>query len=346
MNVAMCPTESWMSNKFDQVSLPSILNLLADGKYHSGQELASLLGCSRTAIWKHLQKLQDLDLPLLAVKGKGYCLDGGLELLDEKSIRSLLDLQAQASLSKLDIHYTIDSTNAHALQERSNESSGYICLAEQQAAGKGRLGRRWVSPFGRNIYFSLLWNFDGGVVALEGLSLAVGVAVAEALNSCGVEDVKLKWPNDVLWRQRKLAGILLEVVGDPSGSCQVVVGIGINVSMPVHQDFTIDQPWVDVREIMAETNPSATVSRNALVAALINRLLPLMLKYPAERFAPYHSQWQRLNAYANQNVSLQTASKITYGLVLGVDSTGALRVRTEKGEQLFHGGEISLRAMS
>src|SRR5690606_303392 len=214
-----------MNNKFDHVFLPSILNLLADGKYHSGQELACLLGRSRTAIWKHLQKLEDLGLHLSAVKGRGYRLEGGLELLDEGLIRSSLDSQAQALLSKLDIHYIIDSTNSHALRERFAESSGYICLSEQQTAGKGRRERPWVSPFGRNIYLSLLWSFDGGVVTLEGLSLAVGVAVEEALNSCGVEGVMLKWPNDVLWQQRKLAGILLEVVGDPAGSCQVVVGI-------------------------------------------------------------------------------------------------------------------------
>ena len=329
-----------MNNKFDHVFLPSILNLLADGKYHSGQELACLLGRSRTAIWKHLQKLEDLGLHLSAVKGKGYCLEGGLELLDEKLIRSSLNSQAQTLLSKLDVHYSVDSTNSHALRERFAQSSGYICLSEQQTAGKGRRERPWVSPFGRNIYLSLLWSFDGGVVTLEGLSLAVGVAVAEALNSCGAEGVMLKWPNDVLWQQRKLAGILLEVVGDPSGSCQVVVGIGINVSMPAHNAFPIDQPWVDVQSIMADS----PISRNELTAALINRLLPLMQGYPAERFSPYKERWQGLNAYANQNVFLQTANSVTHGLLLGVDGTGALRVKTEKGEQLFHGGEISLRA--
>jgi len=332
-----------MNSKFDQAFLPLILNLLADGKYHSGQELACLLGRSRTAIWKHLQKLEDLGLQLSAVKGKGYRLKGGLELLDESVIRASLDSQARTLLSRLDIHYAVDSTNSHTLRERFSESSGYICLSEQQTAGKGRLGRPWVSPFGRNIYLSLLWSFDGGVVTLEGLSLAVGVAVAEALNSCGVEGVKLKWPNDVLWQQRKLAGILLEVVGDPSGSCQVVVGVGINVSMPAHDAFAIDQPWVDVQSIMAEVEPQSPISRNRLTAALINRLLPLMQDYPVERFAPYHARWQELNAYANQNVFLRAANRVTQGLLLGVDSAGALRVRTEVGEQLFHGGEISLR---
>jgi len=333
-----------MNNKFDHVSLSSILSLLADGKYHSGQELACLLGRSRTAIWKHLQKLEDLGLQLSAVKGKGYRLEGGLELLDESQIRSSLDSQAQTLLSRLDIHYEVDSTNAHVLRERFSKGSGYICLSEQQTAGKGRLGRPWVSPFGRNIYLSLLWNFDGGVVTLEGLSLAVGVAVAEALNSCGIDDVMLKWPNDVLWQQRKLAGILLEVVGDPSGSCQVVVGVGINVSMSAHSASSIDQPWVDVQSIMTKAEPQTPISRNQLTAALINRLLPLMQDYPAERFAPYHARWQELNAYANQNVFLRAANRVTHGLLLGVDSAGALRVRTDMGEQLFYGGEISLRA--
>lgn len=324
-------------------SLQRILRLLADGRFHSGQELGETLGVSRTAVWKHLQKLEALDISLESVKGKGYRLCGGLDLLNTEKIQQQLPLEVRRFLAALDIHTVIDSTNNYLMQLAASCESGHVCLAEQQTAGKGRRGRQWVSPFAKNIYLSIAWNFDG-IAALEGLSLAVGVAIVEALEQLGISGVQLKWPNDVLWRQRKLAGILLEMTGDPAGLCQVVIGIGINVTMPTSDALGIDQPWVDLQTIQSKSNLSQPVSRNKLVAALLTNLLPLLHHYPDGKFAAYRERWERLNVYAGQPVALHTAKSVVIGQMLGVDNSGALRLETENGETLFYGGEVSLRA--
>jgi birA, biotin-[acetyl-CoA-carboxylase] ligase region len=323
-------------------ALQQILRLLSDGQFHSGQELGEILGVSRTAVWKHLQKLEGLNISLESVKGKGYRVCGGLDLLNVERIQQQLQPEIKELLDVLDIHTVIDSTNTYTLQSAAGRVNGYVCLAEQQTSGKGRRGRHWVSPFGKNIYLSVLWNFEG-VAALEGLSLAVGVAIVEALESFGVSGVKLKWPNDVLWQQRKLAGILLEVTGDPAGLCQVVVGIGLNVSMPDVSASVIDQPWVDLQTIQSQLELPRPVLRNELVAALLTHLLPLLRNYPEEKFAAYRERWEQLNAYAGKPVELHTARDSVKGRMVGVDESGALRLATEQGEALFYGGEVSLR---
>lgn len=336
-----------MSNLLgEDPSLHAILKLLGDGEFHSGQELGDILGVSRTAVWKHLQKLEVLGINLSTIKGKGYRLDGGLDLLDAHDIQQALAPEAETLLSELDIKMVLDSTNTYVMQHGATRRNGYVCLAEQQTAGKGRRGRFWVSPFGKNIYLSLLWHFEGGAAALEGLSLAVGVATARALQHCGVDGVQLKWPNDVLWGRRKLAGVLLEMTGDPSGACQVVVGVGINVAMPGASAEAIDQPWIDVHSILTEVGDTHAVTRNQLAGALLTQLLPLMQTYTEKKFAAYRSSWQKLNAFAHSPIQLQTANSLIVGTMLGVDDSGALRLQTDNGEKLFYGGEVSMRAVS
>src|SRR5690606_31411421 len=208
-----------------------------------------------------------------------------------------------------------------------------VCLAEFQTAGRGRRGRSWISPFGKNIYLSMVWAFDGGAAELEGLSLAIGVAIADGLKILGVEGLQLKWPNDVLWQGKKLAGILLEMTGDPTGVCQVVVGIGVNVAMPAEAASEIDQPWVDLSSISQFLNlPRGKIERNQLVAALLSQLLPLLENYKKDRFVAYHRRWEALNPYAGHKVQVHMANKTVDGEMLGVGETGALRLKTNVGE--------------
>lgn len=337
-----------MHPAFDEdLPLQALLAVLADGRFHSGKELGVALGVSRAAVWKHLQKLESLGIRLLSIKGKGYCLEGGLELLSAASIVAGIGPRALPLLAQLDIHPVIDSTNAQALRDGVAYGSGYVCLAEFQTAGRGRRGRTWVSPFGNNIYLSLLWTFDGGAAQLEGLSLAVGVVIADVLGALGVEDISLKWPNDILWRGRKLAGVLLEMTGDPAGVCQIVIGIGLNVLMPVDAADSIDQPWVDIRSILAALDlPAENFGRNQLVAALLSGLFPLLDSYQTKRFASYRVRWEQLNAYADKVVEVRMANSSVSGEMLGVNEAGALRLQTARGEQLFYGGEVSLRGIT
>lgn len=328
-------------------TLQTLITVLADGKFHSGQELGEVLGVSRAAVWKQLQKLEPLGITLISTRGKGYCLEGGLDLLSAAAIESRLELIAQQLLTRLELCPVVDSTNAQAMRRGLEWGCGYICLAEFQTAGRGRRGRTWVSPFGKNIYLSLVWTFDGGAAELEGLSLAVGVAIADGLKALGVEELQLKWPNDVLWQGQKLAGVLLEMTGDPAGVCQVVVGIGVNVLMPAAAASEIDQPWTDLSAISQLLNlPPVRIERNPLIASLLSQLLPLLRNYKTDRFVAYRQRWEALNAYAGKKVQVHMANKIVDGEMLGVSAAGALRLRTAVGEELFYGGEVSLRLPS
>jgi BirA family biotin operon repressor/biotin-[acetyl-CoA-carboxylase] ligase len=327
-----------MSNDRSELPPLELLALLSDGKNHSGQELADVLKVSRTAIWKQLAKLEAIGLELFSQPGKGYCLVGGLELLDESQIRLGLEPDILELMSKLTLLDTVDSTNAYLLREGSAPAI-QVCFSEFQTAGRGRRGRQWVGPFASNIYLSLKLSIESGVGAFEGISLAIGVAVARSLSQLGISDVQLKWPNDVLWSGKKLGGILVEVVGDPSGVCHLVVGLGLNLKTTKSMMQAIDQPWIALDTILQQPT-----SRNRVAAYLLNQLLPVLNGYEARGFADYKSEWESLNAHVNLPVDLHLGSVQTSGIVRGVNNTGALFLETEKGMEVFHGGEVSLRA--
>ena len=318
----------------------TLLPMLANGEFHSGQDLADALGVSRTAVWKQLNKLGELGVTVESVKGKGYRIPGGLDLLDERTVLASLQPEARALLGELLILPEIDSTNAEIMRRiEQGASPGLACTAEQQSAGRGRLGRTWVSPFARNIYLSLMWEFSQGASALEGLSLAVGVAVTRALQRLAVHEVSLKWPNDILYRGDKLGGILLEMAGDASGLCQVVIGVGLNVSMPDGAGQSIDQRWTDLERVTGGSPPA----RSELLAALLDELLPLVAGFEGSGFAPWQQAWMALDAFAGESVVLHSGEHRQAGICRGVDARGALRLETTVGEQLIYGGEISLR---
>ena len=320
------------------------LALLADGEFHSGQDLADSLGVSRTAVWKQLNKLSAATgLEIESVKGRGYRIPGGIDLLDAEKVRAGLSTSASALLTTLVLLDSVDSTNAEAMRRaQAGSVAGLVCTAEQQSAGRGRRGRQWVSPFASNLYLSLAWEFNQGASALEGLSLAVGVALARALEHCGLPPIQLKWPNDILFHREKLGGVLLEMTGDAAGACQVVVGVGLNVSMPGAAAGAIDQAWTDIQTISGGAHPG----RNALLAALLNELLPLMAGFESAGFSSWREPWLALDAFAGEPVVLTTGPKQVAGIARGVDERGALLLETVSGTQTIYGGEISLRPAS
>lgn len=325
-----------MSNGlFESDSVNAALALLADGEFHSGEQLGALLGVSRAAVWKILKKFELLDIQVLSVKGRGYRIDGGLDLLNKELIQ-----QRYIDSLNVQIFTQLDSTNSYLL--RLNRPDRQVCLAESQTAGRGRRGRNWASPFARNLYLSIGWRFDGGIAALEGLSLAIGVCLVRALESNGVKGLSLKWPNDIHYKNKKLGGILIEVNGDPLGDCLCVAGIGVNVSMPQSASSVIDQPWINLSEIMSEQS-IAPITRNQLVCSVLDQLLKILPSYQQDGFVAYRDEWIRAAAYLNQEVSIHTPNRTEHGVLLGVDDTGALRIDISGVEQRFHGGEISMR---
>lgn len=318
----------------------NLLRQMAGGRFHSGAELAAILGVSRTAVWKHLAVLEELGLELHRVKGRGYRLAETLELLEGETVRAGLSEPARACLEALEIHDELDSTNSF-LMRRARETGGHgvVCLAERQSAGRGRSGRNWVSPFAANLYLSVLWRFEEGHGAAAGISLAVGVAAARAALRCGLEGVGLKWPNDLLWQGRKLGGILVEATGESHGPCSVVVGIGLNVHMPAASGSGIDQPWVDCREVAGRC-----VSRNRLAAALLDELLPLLRDYGATGLARHLPAWREHSCMLGRPVVLHLGDARIHGVAEDVGADGLLHLRLENGERrAFASGEVHLR---
>lgn len=324
------------------MSKSTLLPLLANGEFRSGQELADVMGVSRTAVWKQVNRLTtESGIEIESVKGKGYRIPGGIDLLDAERVRESLNARSRALLTRLDILDSVGSTNTEVLRcAEQGCSSGLVCSAERQTAGRGRRGRQWISPYGSNLYLSLLWEFSQGAAALEGLSLAVGVAVARALHTCDIPAVQLKWPNDVLCGGAKLGGILLEMSGDASGSCRVVIGVGLNVAMPEDAAGGIDQAWTDIKSISDQQHPA----RSRLLAELLNELLPLAADFEQQGFAQWRDEWQALDAFAGTSVVLHTGSGQMAGVARGVDERGALQLETTTGVQTVYGGEMSLRA--
>ena len=318
-----------------------IIRQLADGRFHSGEALAGSLGISRAAVWKHLKALREqLHVDIHAVSGRGYRLAKPLELLDQTVIAKGLSPVAHAHVSELEIHDCIDSTNAYLMKRAAEGApSGQVCLAEQQTAGRGRRGREWVSPYGSNIYLSILWRYSLAPAQLSGLSLAAGVAVVRALKRLGVEAVGLKWPNDILWQEHKLAGLLLEVAGESEGPSRVVLGLGLNTNLSKEQAGAIDQPWVD----LAHVPGGQGVSRNRLVTELLEQLSTVLAGFEAEGLAPLLDEWHGYDLYHGRPISLRMANHSVEGIHQGIDQTGALLLAANGKVQAYHGGEVSLR---
>lgn len=318
-----------------------LLALLADGSFHSGESLAGRLGITRAAVWKRIGRLEALGLDISRRSGLGYCLDGGIELLDRERILALLPEALRPALAGLEVHGVIDSTNEVLLRElrAGKPLHAVACLAERQSSGRGRRGRGWRSPFGRNIYLSLAWRFEHGVAALEGLSLAVGVAVVRALGQCGIDGVGLKWPNDLFVGDAKLGGILIELDGEFSGPVAAVIGIGLNLHVPAADAATIDQPWTDLRTLAGRA-----IGRNELAAALIASCLELLPRFAVHGFGCVRHDWERLDVLANANIRVSTSDgRVLDGVADGVDASGALRFRSDTGLMLLSSGEVSVR---
>jgi BirA family biotin operon repressor/biotin-[acetyl-CoA-carboxylase] ligase len=317
-----------------------LIQRLADGRFHSGEELGCLLNVTRSSVWKRLKQLkEEYQLQVDAVTGRGYRLREPLDLLDQERIVQLLRQQGSEPLPKLTLHASIDSTNSWLMKQGAlGAASGSICLAERQSAGKGRHGRQWVSPFGSNIYLSMLWRFEYPPMQLAGLSLASAIAVIRLLHQLSCDQAGLKWPNDILWQGKKLAGLLLEIAGEAGGPSQVVIGVGLNTRLDSHGD-AIDQPWIDLNSIPNTSWPG----RNELACMLIKHLRDVVRQYQSEGMQSFLDEWHRHDLFLGKEVMIRSHSQVHTGEHLGIDLNGAIRLRCDGGEQTFHAGEVSLR---
>ncbi|WP_159238027.1 bifunctional biotin--[acetyl-CoA-carboxylase] ligase/biotin operon repressor BirA [Raoultella terrigena] len=310
----------------------TLISILADGEFHSGEQLGERLGMSRAAINKHIQTLRDWGVDVFTVPGKGYSLPEPVQLLNEELIAGQID---QGRVTVLSV---IDSTNQYLLDRLNELQSGDACVAEYQQAGRGRRGRKWFSPFGANLYLSIYWRLEQGPAAAVGLSLVIGIVIAEVLQSLGADKVRVKWPNDLYLQDRKLSGILVELTGKTGDAAQIVSGAGINLAMRRVESDVVNQGWISLQEA------GVSIDRNALAARLIKELRAGLQLFEQDGLAPYLSRWEKLDNFLNRPVKLIIGDKEIFGISRGIDTQGALLLEQDGVIKPWVGGEISLRS--
>lgn len=316
-----------------------LLEQLSDCSFHSGEELAQLLGVSRTAIWKQIQSLRsDYNLDIHAVHGRGYRLADSLELLNADQITDALSMQQLKMLGQLQIHVSVDSTNSHLKKQMlQGIDSGSVCLSEYQSAGRGRRGRGWVSPFGCNLYLSLYWRFERSMTEIGGVSIAVGTVLASVLSE-QTANVALKWPNDVLVDGKKIAGILVDVQGAADGPVDAVIGIGVNLHLPAHASRQIDQPWTDLQR-----QGDKAILRNQFAARLLGEMLEAMELFQHHQLTPFVPRWRQYDLFHGEQVTLFHPDRKIRGIHKGIADDGSLLLEVGGRVCRFQSGEVSLR---
>jgi len=323
-------------------SVTRLLQLLDTEQYRSGTALGDALGISRAAVWKQIQVLEAMGVEIERTQARGYRLASNIELLDKDKILSALESDVAALVSALDIHLQLGSTNSHLMEQaQAGATGGRVVIAEHQTGGRGRHGRQWVSPLGSSLCLSVLWRYQSGPAAISGLSLAAGVVILEALQASGISGVGLKWPNDLVWQNRKLAGVLVEVAGEADGPCHIVIGIGLNMYLPDSASQAIERPAVGLDRICA----AQSVSRNQITSNLLNHLLPMLDTFADSGLQPWLARWEAHNTLQGQAVTVHTFKDQVHGTVVGIDDSGALMVAHDGKIEHFNGGEVSLRGL-
>ena len=318
-----------------------LLRLLADGERHSGEELATALSISRAAVWKQLQQLGDWSIAFEARPGRGYRLAAPLDLLDATRIDALLPQASAERLRSLEVHEELESTSDRLLAADDLPPGRFdACLAEFQSAGRGRRGRRWVAPFASGLCLSVNWSYRDAPATLGALSLAAGVAVLRALRRLGFAELSLKWPNDIVHRDGKLGGILIDLRGEAAGPAYFVVGVGINVRLPPEARDVLRDGGVDAIDLASLGAPP---DRSQAASILISELALTLIEFGARGMTAFAEEWQSADALAGRPVRVIQGGQSIDGLARGVDSDGALLVDVEGARRRILSGEVSVR---
>ncbi len=320
------------------------LRLLADGKFHSGTALAEQLKISRSSVWKAMDFLKSLEIPLQAVSGRGYRWVNPVELLNKSEIINQLSQKAHQAFKRIDVVNVIPSTNDYLIQRLAHDiPSGSVCIAEAQTAGRGRMGRTWQSPFGAHMYLSFYWRFPCKLHNLSGLSLVIGLSVIQALQEQLLlpEGIGIKWPNDIWFGAKKLCGILIETMSNAASNLNedvsdVVIGIGMNVKTPT--PLTQEQNWTDLYSVCG-----VALSRNQLIASVLNTLVPMLACFQEEGFSAFAQLWAKYDLLYDKKIELSTPKQKQQGIAQGVNERGELCVKIGDSLKAIRYGEISVR---
>lgn len=327
------------------MDLKPLLKALADGEIHSGEELAAQLNVTRAAVWKKIQQLMTLGVAVEKIHAKGYRLNAPLDLLDEQLL--IDSLQIQSAVATLTVPFSTASTNLLAFEQLKTHPAAreaHVVLAEHQSAGRGRRGKVWQSPVAGNLYLSVAWRYDAGIQVLSGMSVAIGVAVAQVLNKLlATNEFQLKWPNDIWWRDHKVAGILIEVQGDATSECACVIGLGVNVA-PKNQwaEQMAGLRWQTLADIAKELGITVP-DRNTLALKLSHAIIEVCKTYDVVGIEGYLDEFAKLDALSAREVVVDTAQGLLVGRAKGIDRQGLLCVEFDGVTQSLNAAEVSLR---
>ena len=316
-----------------------LLEIISNGNVYSGQDLAASLNVSRAAIWKSIKHLQALGLEIRAIRGKGYQLLEKFEFLSKEEIRSMMTSKSKKSCKDIGVVFKTNSTNSYLLNQLDNESiHGSVVFAEYQLGGRGRRNKKWISPIGSGICFSVGWRFEVMPISLGLLSLYMGIAIARSLNSLKIKEVGLKWPNDIITMGHKLGGILLDIRGESTGPLDVVIGIGINYELPKYKLINIDQPIIDICGASKKR-----FSRNMIAASLLSNVLEILHDLQTGANLNLLNEWRQFDYYIGKEATLILPNEKITGILKGVDEQGSLLMLVDGKLLSYRSGEVSLR---
>lgn len=321
-------------------TLKKLIQILSNGEFHSGERLGEQLSLTRSAIWKLVKQLSAWDLEIESITNKGYRITSGLSLLETAKILPFVEKKQQSQLAQIELFDSLPSTNDYLLNLKSKHN--HACFSEKQTLGKGRRGRTWISPFAKNIYLSLLWHFEKDLSELSSLSIAIAVSVIDTLQQFGVtQKLGIKWPNDVLCENHKLAGILVELSGTTNDVCSAVIGVGLNVHMSnaTLNSQNITQPWTSLQSLIDQK-----IDRNKLAGMLLNNLIETASVFQKQGLAAFLPQWQKLDLTFGKPVTIITHTKELQGIGRGINEQGHFLLETTPNQiKNFASGEVSLR---
>jgi BirA family biotin operon repressor/biotin-[acetyl-CoA-carboxylase] ligase len=317
----------------------TIIDILGDGACHSGTDLGNHLNISRSAIWKHINQLIEVGVPIISIPNQGYKLQSKLILLDEQKISTELNSQKWTDPLKLHLFSSIDSTNRF-LKDLPPSQQLDVCCAELQTQGRGRFGRNWHSPFGENIYCSSRWNLNCDLGKLSGLSLITSLAVVASLKKFNHSStIKIKWPNDILWNDKKLCGSLIEIIAESNATAQVIIGIGLNVNSDTEHNPLPDKPWCSLFELSQQRH-----DRNKLIASIIINLKHYILLFIDNDLSFFMDEWNQYDYLLNKPITVAQSLESLSGVACGINNMGQLILEDNFGKKhLLSSGDTSLK---
>lgn len=316
------------------VNLKNMLGILHDGNFHSGEALGRKLSITRSAVWKFISQLETLGIQVNSVKGRGYCLQDPLILLNIDNIKHYLTAESYKMIKSLEVLDIVSSTNDYLKQVTSTPA---FVIAEKQTLGKARMGRSWTSPFAKNIYLSGNWLFHYDLSYLSGLSIMLGLAVIYALQKLNIPELMLKWPNDIMFGSKKLGGILVEIIAEAHGITNVVYGIGLNVH-EAPSNYTATS-LLDITK--------QYYNRNQIIAYIINEIINFIPIFQNKGLKPFIETWQSFDMLYNKAISLKQGNITINGLAKGINERGELLLLTSNNDlRSYSSGDTSIEKKS